>query len=123
MWCGAGRGGSVIKYGSLLDALSFHLKQMHWDEASGLRQAPAIPTQPSAPMPASPTASHMYAVPGYQSHPQQYMFQPPVPGQWQPHPAGFPQNSGAAAAPELADQEPFPYFMQACSSPTFHFHP
>lgn len=118
--CGAGRSGSAVQYAPLLDALSAQLKQLHWEEASGYRQAPGPTPVPGGDtqLPASPTASQLYGMPGYQIHPQQHMFQPPTPGNWQGHPAGYPpQYSGfapaAAAAPDLADQEPFPYFMQA----------
>lgn len=118
--CFAGRAGSSVKYAPLLDALSAQLKQLHWEEASGLRQVPVIPTHPSGDMhmPASPTASQLYGMPGYQPHPQPHIFHAPAPGNWQVHPAAYPHYGGvSAAAQDLADQEPFPYFMQARCPP------
>ena len=115
---GSGRDRTEIKYAPLLDALTAHLKKLQWEEASGLRHAPVMPPHPSVHMPPSPTASQMYDMPAYQVQPQQHMFQPPAPAHWQAQPAGYPMYGGAAAAPDLADQEPFPYFMQARSSPS-----
>lgn len=122
----AGRSGSSVKYAPLLDALSAQVKQLHWEEASGLRQASVIPAHPSGnvQLPGSPTASQLYGMGSYQQNLRPHVFQPPAPGTWQGHPAVYPpQYSGvAAAAPDLADKEPFPYFMQVYFPFPQHVH-
>jgi hypothetical protein len=102
-------------YIPLLDELSAELKQMQWEEASGVRKSMCMPTNPNNGN-LSPTP--LYGMPNYQSQPKPNMFHAPAPGHWASpvYPSGYPPafNGVAAAAPALADQEPYPYFMQAC---------